>query len=79
MDYLVGDVVEYVTVHGARRVVKVTSKSPNVRCGREGFDGVVLDSTEQDHRRSRVWGYSTQVVRVMKESEWASPTRKQAA
>ena len=64
LSYSVGDTVEYRPSTGPSRVVKVTSKSANIKNGRPGFDGVNL-SREHAKLDANVWGYDDQIVRVL--------------
>ena len=58
--YRVGSVIEYHSFGSeyARRVV-VESKETDVKNGRPGFDGLLVDGT------LAVWGYDDQISRVI--------------
>ena len=57
--YKVGDTVRYETFTGELRTVKVTDKVTNIKNGKDGFDGHILDD-----EKSTVWGYDHQIIRV---------------
>ncbi len=59
--YRPGDIVEYQTFTGSTRYVEITSWEPDVKNGREGFDGIVTSGDEQG---MSVWGYADQIVRL---------------
>jgi hypothetical protein len=61
-DYQAGSVIEYVAYGNVTRQVEVTSVDPDIKNGREGFDGVV---TSRPDAGLPVWGYSSQVTRVI--------------
>jgi hypothetical protein len=59
--YQVGDTIEYLTFGGERRQVIVTNKDDDIKNGRPGFDGTLINETGPFNE---VWGYDDQIVRV---------------
>lgn len=69
--YNVGDVVSYLAFGGVRRVVLVTNKESDIKNGRSGFDGVLVDEItyqpiEAGEYGNGVWGYDDQILTVRK-------------
>jgi hypothetical protein len=72
VEYKVGDKIRYVDFAGERRLVRVTEMYDDIKNGRPGFDGLLLESwggvlnseykkyTEVD--AVGVWGYDDQIV-----------------
>ena len=68
IDYEVGDVIEYdvLSESGENRVVEITDKFENIKNGRPGFDGVVVEPEDDNIEvGDRVWGYDDRVIRVI--------------
>jgi len=63
-DYEVGSVIEYRAFGGELRRVRVTEKEANIKNGRAGFDGELLNGAPPSEEWS-VWGYDDQIVRVV--------------
>jgi len=61
MDYNEGDIIIYSPFGGGERRVRVLTKEDDVKNGRPGFDGDLLDG---DTVIGQVWGYDSQIVRV---------------
>lgn len=59
--YSVGDVIEYRTFDDSIRMVRVTEKHDDVKKGRPGFTGLMVAPSAFPE----VWGYDSQVVRVV--------------
>jgi len=70
MKYKVGDIIEYRTFGGELRKVKVEIKEEDVKNGRPGFDGTIIDMANKDNKilQDSVWGYDSQITRVIKSS-----------
>ena len=66
-DYEVGDILEYRTFTGAVRKIVVTHKYDDVKNGRPGFDGTLVDPNLSSW--SDVWGYDSQIVRVTRNAK----------
>lgn len=62
-EYEVGNTIEYRDFSGGKRVVLVEGREEDVKNGRSGFDGVVVEGPEKDEF---VWGYDSQITRVIK-------------
>ena len=60
MNYRIGSIIEYKTFDGSFRKVLITDKLDDIKNGRSGFDGVLIN--DQDFT---VWGYDYQVTRVV--------------
>ena len=60
MKYSQGSIIDYRTWTGEVRRVIVTSREDDVKNGRSGFDGVLVNDTG-----NAVWGYDDQIVRVV--------------
>lgn len=65
MDYKVGDVIEYTTHLGGTRRVTVTATYTDVKNGRPGFDGELVEGAETILGTADVWGYDDQITRVV--------------
>ena len=61
--YRVGDTIIQRTFIGIIRTVKVASRDPDIKNGRSGFDGTVAEGPAAG---ASVWGYDSQVVRVVR-------------
>jgi hypothetical protein len=59
-DYRVGDVIVYTPLMGGDRYVVVTERYDDVKNGRAGFDGHVVD-----HPDMPVWGYDAQITCIL--------------
>ena len=59
INYGIGDRVAYRTFGGASRIVEVTFKCEDIKNGRAGFDGLVVNGTEAG---MSVWGYDDQII-----------------
>ena len=60
MNYSNGSIIDYRTWTGEVRRVLITEKLDDVKNGRSGFDGVLVDDTGFG-----VWGYDDQIIRVV--------------
>ena len=60
-DYQVGSIIGYETFLGHRRKVVITAKVPQIKNGRDGFDGHILGEPE-----NTTWGYDYQIIRVFR-------------
>ena len=60
MNYSNGSIIEYRTWGGEIRRILVTDKLKDVKNGRSGFDGVLVNDTAYE-----VWGYDDQIIRVI--------------
>jgi hypothetical protein len=58
--YRKGSIIEYKTFDGTLRKVLVTNRVPDIKNGKDGFDGLLLGKDE-----SSVWGYDHQIIRVI--------------
>jgi hypothetical protein len=63
-DIRVGDIVHYSPFGGGNRRVKVTNREPDIKNGRPGFDGYLLDDIGARVANGEVWGYDDQITRV---------------
>lgn len=61
MCYRVNDVIQYTTFTGGVRYVRITAWEDDVKNGRPGFDGIVVNGPEQG---VTVWGYADQIDRL---------------
>jgi hypothetical protein len=61
LDYEAGDVIVYGAFGGVVRVVLVDEHTDDVKNGRPGFGGVVLDGPEKG---AGVWGYDDQITQI---------------
>lgn len=61
MKYKVGSILTYTCFGGGSRRVRVTNKDPNIKNGRPGFAGDVLDGPEAG---MGCWGYDDQITSV---------------
>lgn len=69
--YNVGDVVSYLAFGGVHRLVLVTNKESDIKNGRSGFDGILVDEfthqpIEEGEYGNGVWGYDDQILAVRK-------------
>jgi hypothetical protein len=65
--YKEGDTVRYETFTGELRTVRVTAKVPEIKNGKDGFDGVIIEKSRsyiQSTSKEEVWGYDNQIIRV---------------
>lgn len=62
-DLSLGDVIEYSTFGGDKRVVKIEYLDEDIKNGRAGFDGRTID---MDYP---VWGYCEQITRIVRKHE----------
>lgn len=53
--------VEYTPFGGGRRLVRVMTVEEDIKNGRPGFDGVIVDGAE---RGTEVWGYVDQITGI---------------
>ena len=60
MEYKVGDIIEYQTYGGGKRVVLVSNKEAKIKNGKPGFDGSTITGPGPE----LVWGYDYQITRV---------------
>ena len=60
MNYSNGSIIDYRTWTGEVRRVLITEKLDDVKNGRSGFDGVLVDDVGFE-----VWGYDDQIIRVV--------------
>ena len=58
--YRKGSIIEYKTFDGSRRKVLVTNRVPQIKNGKDGFDGLVLGEDGDS-----VWGYDHQITRII--------------
>jgi hypothetical protein len=77
--YETGDVITYRAFGKVLRTVRVSTREPDVKNGRPGFDGQVIDGPE---RGTDVWGYDSQIEEVRQEprdsAEYADEIRERA-
>lgn len=59
MHYEIGDTIVYRAFGGERRVVRVDDKDPDIKNGRPGFDGTIVEGANIGQT---VWGYDDQIV-----------------
>jgi hypothetical protein len=68
-DYKVGSIIEYGAFGGLARRVRVEEKESNIKNGRPGFTGVMVDANnaviEDEDGIAGVWGYDEQITRVV--------------
>jgi len=62
MNYSAGSIIEYRTFDGSVRRILVTERIPEIKNGRDGFDGLVIG---QNGYNGNVWGYDSQIIRVI--------------
>ena len=66
MDYKVGDVIAQQAFGGGVRYVLVEMKEEDVKNGRSGFVGILVDSDGTSIKAEYgVWGYDSQIVKVL--------------
>lgn len=66
MDYKVGDVIAQQAFGGGVRYVLVEMKEEDVKNGRPGFVGILVDSDGTPIKAEYgVWGYDSQIVKVL--------------
>jgi len=58
--YRKGSIIEYRTFDGSLRKVLVKERVPEIKNGKDGFDGLVLGTDNYT-----VWGYDHQIIRVI--------------
>ncbi len=61
--YNIGDILTYEPFGGGRRKVRVIEKESDIKNGRAGFAGELLNS---DDEYRNVWGYDSQILWVIK-------------
>lgn len=61
MKYQVGSIIQYKAFGGELRTVIVESKEADIKNGRPGFDGELVDASNET-----VWGYDDQIVQIVK-------------
>ena len=66
-DYEIGDILEYSTFTGAVRKIVVTDKDDDIKNGRPGFGGTLVDPDPAGW--NDVWGYDSQIVRVTRKAK----------
>lgn len=66
-DYEIGDILEYSTFTGAVRKIVVTDKDDDIKNGRPGFGGTLVDPDPDGW--NDVWGYDSQIVRVTRKAK----------
>jgi len=69
--YKVGDVIEQEAFGGVRRFVLIEGREHDIKNGRPGFDGRLVDREGREIRKddpigNGVWGYDYQVKRVIR-------------
>jgi hypothetical protein len=66
IEYWTGDLVIYRPFGGGTRRVKITAKYDDIKNGRPGFDGVLVDDAGAlgGNDALSVWGYDDQIVEV---------------
>lgn len=67
--YNVGDVVSYLAYGGVHRLVLVTNKESDIKNGRSGFDGILVDPITYEPLEGEVfgngvWGFDDQIMSV---------------
>lgn len=70
VDYESGDVVAYSAFGGAYREVVVEERIPEIKNGRDGFVGTVVEGREAG---KEIWGYDYQIVRVVRPASAVRP------
>lgn len=65
-NYKTGDIITYRNMGGATVRVLVREKDSNIKNGRPGFDGDILDSNDQPLGGDFgfAWGYDEQITNV---------------
>lgn len=61
----VGDVIWYRDFGGGERQVEIENLYEDIKNGRSGFDGILLNGTLSDGSKA-VWGYTNQIYRTEK-------------
>jgi hypothetical protein len=62
-DFEIGDVIEYRTFGGDLRIIIVEGKDDDVKNGRPGFDGRLVN--EKSGQSGGVWGYTEDITRIV--------------
>lgn len=62
-NYQVGSVIRY-EAFGEKRTVRVTNRLDDIKDGRPGFDGEMLNDKFSDGTNG-VWGYDDQIIEVV--------------
>lgn len=57
----IGDVIQYAAFGGEVRTVRITNLDSDIKNGREGFDGEMVDGAFPGY----CWGYCYQILRVL--------------
>ena len=71
LSYEEGDVIRYSAFGGLRRTVLVQEKDDEIKNGRPGFSGVLVDDDYKplpEKDGMGVWGYDAQIIKVIKRS-----------
>lgn len=63
MNYNEGSVIQYSPFGGGTRTVLVDEKSSDIKNGRPGFGGTLVDAADGP---VSVWGYDSQIIGVVK-------------
>lgn len=69
LSYKEGDVIRYSAFGGCRRTVLVDEKDDNIKNGRPGFSGQLVDDNYEllpEEDGMGVWGYDSQIFKVVK-------------
>lgn len=61
--YTAGSVIEYTPFGGGTRRVRVAGTDSDIKNGRPGFDGVLVNAG--DVTGMEVWGYDSQITRIL--------------
>ena len=67
--YKIGDIIRYNAFGGCGRTVLVNDKDDDIKNGRPGFSGQLVDSDLNPILRedgSGVWGYDAQIISVVR-------------
>lgn len=61
-----GSIIEYTAFGGLARRVKVTEVEHDVKNGRPGFSGTLVEPADEfEAEHGGVWGYCSQVTRIV--------------
>lgn len=74
LSYKINSIIQYRTLGGGIRVVKVTDKDDDIKNGKPGFDAIELDprtkkpkpSPVRGDKYAFVWGYDEDIEKVIK-------------
>jgi len=64
--YKLGDIIEYISMGGERRIVKIVNTEKNIKKGYPGFDGDEVDPKTFKPTGETYWGYDDQILKVVK-------------